>query len=70
MFPSVEPAEGNEPLDWCYEDKLEDNQHRSEEHQGGVGGDGEYLLVKIVLEAISIDQEVSAKESWHSKAEE
>ena len=69
MFARVEPAEGNEPLDGSEENQLEDNQHCSEEHEDRVGRDGEYFLVKIVLEAIGIDQEVSAKESWHSQAE-
>ena len=69
MFPGVESAESKEPLYRDNEHKFKHNKECFEQHQNRVSCNTENLLVKVVLETVGIDEEVSAEEPWHSKAE-
>ena len=70
MFSWIEPTECKAPLTWGHENKFQDSKESIEKHENWVGGDTKYFLVKIILQTISINEEVSAEESWHPKAEE
>jgi len=70
MFPGVEPTECIQPLNWEDEHKFENNQDCVEKNKKGVGCHTKYFLIKVILKTVGIDKKVSAKESWHSKAEE
>ena len=70
MFPRVEPAESTKPVYGEDEDKFEENKHCVEQNQHGVGCNTENRLVRVILQTGGIDEEVSAKESRHTKAEQ
>jgi len=66
----VEPAEGNEPLKRSDENKSEDNTDSLKEDNDRVNLNVVDGLTKIIIYLVGIDQEVSAKESRESEAEE
>ena len=70
MSLEVEVAEGEEPLERCDEDKSEDDTDSLEENNDGVDLNVVNLLSEVVLQLISVDQEVAAKKSRNAKTEE
>ena len=69
VFPGIELAESEEPLYRDNEYKFQHNKESFEQHQHRVGCNTENFLLKVVLETVGIDEEVSAEEPWHSKTE-
>jgi len=67
---AIEPAESNQPLERGNEDESENNANSLEEDNDGVDLDVVNGFTKVVIKLVSIDQKVSAKESWESEAEE
>ena len=57
-------------MKWDNEDKLKNYKKCLEKNQKWVCGNSEYFLIKVVLEIVSVDEKVSAKESRHPEAEE
>ena len=70
MFPRIEPAESTKPVEWEDEDKFKKNKSCVEQNQHGVGCNTENCLVGVIFQTGGVDQEVSAKESRHTKAEQ
>lgn len=70
MVPRVEFTEGVKSLNGKNKENLENNKKCSEKDEKWVSGDGEYFLVKVVLEAVGVDEKVSAKETWHPQTEQ
>ena len=70
MLSDIESAESKKPLDGCDEDEFERNKKSMEENHNGVGLDVVDWFVRVVIQIVCIDQEVAAKYSWKSKAEE
>ena len=70
MSLAIEPAESNQPLERSNEDESENDANSLEEDDDGVDLDVVNGLTKVVIKLVSIDQKVSAKESWESEAEE
>ena len=70
MLSGVESAESKQPLDGCDEDELERNKKSMEENHNGVGLDGVDFLIRVIVQIVCIDQEVTSKYSRETKTEE
>ena len=67
---SVKLAECNKPLERSNEDQPKDHTNSLQEDNNGVDLNIIYGFPKVVIDLISVDQKVPAKESRESEAEE
>ena len=70
MSLEVEVAESNCPLEGCDEDEAEEHSDGLKEHNHRVNLDIVDLLPEVVIQLVSIDQEVAAKQSGDAEAEQ
>ena len=70
MSLEVEVAEGEEPLERGDEDKSEDDTDGLQEDNDGVDLNVVNLLSEVVLQLVSVDEEISAEQSRNAKTEE
>ena len=70
MSLEVKVAEGNKPLEGCDEDKAEEDSDSLKKNNHGIDLDVVNLLTKVVIELVSVDQEVPSKQSGNTKTEE
>ena len=66
----VEVAECHDPVEGCNEDKSQEDSDSLEQDNHRVDLDIVELLTKVIIELISIDEEVPTKQSRNSKTEE
>ena len=70
MSLEVEVAEGEEPLERGDEDKSQDDPDSLQEDNDGVDLNVVNLLSEVVLQLVSVDEEIPAKQSRNTKTEE
>ena len=69
MSLEVKVAECCSPLEGCDEDQAEEDSNSLQQNNDRIDLDVVNLLAKVVIELVSVDQEIPAKQSGNSKTE-